>query len=180
VYVTKEIEFLGYVITKGEIKPGREKTRSISDFPRPNNVHELRRFLGLTSFFRRFVKGYAVLAEPLTRLTKKEVSYTWESKQEDAFVQLKNVLSQEPVLKMFNPEAETIELHTDACAYGLAGMLFQRDTSLNKLRLVHCVSKRLTEAEQHYHSSKLELMAMGMVSEAPQVLFVGNSVYYLY
>lgn len=157
---TKEIEFLGFVITKGEIKPGREKTRSISDFPRPNNIHELRRFLGLTSFFRRFVKGYAVLAEPLTRLTKKEASYTWESKQEDAFVQLKKVLSQEPVLKMFNPEAETTELHTDACAYGLAGMLFQRDKPSDKLRLVHCVSKRLTEAEQHYHSSKLELMAM--------------------
>lgn len=82
------------------------------------------------------------------------------AKQEDAFVQLKKVLSQEPVLKMFNPEAETTELHTDACAYGLAGMLFQRDTPLDKLRLVHCVSKRLTEAEQHYHSSKLELMAM--------------------
>jgi len=111
---TKEIEFLGFVITKDEIKPRREKTRSISDFPKPNNVHELRRFLGLTSFFRRLVKGYAVLAESLTRLTKKEVSYTWESKQEDAFVRLKKVLSQEPVLKMFNPETETTELHTDA------------------------------------------------------------------
>lgn len=61
---------------------------------------------------------------------------------------------------MFNPRVEATELHTDACAYGLAGILFQRDTALDKLRLVHCVSKRLTEAEQHYHSSKLERMAM--------------------
>jgi hypothetical protein len=84
---TKEIEFLGFVVTKGEIKPGREKTKSISNFPKPNNIHELRRFLGLTSFFRRFVKGSA---EPLTRLTKKETSYVWE--QEQAFVQLKGVM----------------------------------------------------------------------------------------
>jgi hypothetical protein len=54
---------------------------------------------------------------------------------------------------MFNPKAEITELHTDACAYGLAGMLLQKDTFTDKLRLVHCVSKRLTEAEQHYHSS---------------------------
>jgi len=157
---TKEIEFLGFVITKGEIKPGREKTKSITNFPRPSNIHELRRFLGLTSFFRRFVKGYAITAEPLTRLTKKETPYVWKQEQEQAFSQLKGVLSQEPVLKTFNPKAEITELHTDACAYGLAGMLFQKDTASDKLRLVHCVSKRLTEAEQHYHSSKLELMAM--------------------
>jgi len=54
---TKEIDFLRFVITKGEIKPGREKTKSISNFPKPSNIHELRRFLGLTSFFRRFVNG---------------------------------------------------------------------------------------------------------------------------
>jgi len=61
---------------------------------------------------------------------------------------------------MFNPKTETTELNTDACAYGLAGMLLQKDTVTDKLRLVHCVSKMLTEAEQHYHSSKLELIAM--------------------
>jgi len=108
---TKEIEFLGFVITKGEIKPGREKTKSISNFPRSSNVHELRRFLGLTSFFRRFEKGYAIIAEPLTRLMKKETSYTWAQRQEQAFVQLKGVLSQEPVLKMFN-QAETTEIYS--------------------------------------------------------------------
>lgn len=87
---TKEIEFLGYVVSNGEIRPGREKTKSIAEFPQPVNIHELRRFLGLTSFFRRFVKGYAVVAEPLTRLTRKDVPYVWTEEQDDAFAVAKD------------------------------------------------------------------------------------------
>lgn len=61
------IEFLGFLIENGSIRPGLNKTKSISDFPAPKDVHEIRRFLGLSGFFRRFVEKYAVKAEPLTK-----------------------------------------------------------------------------------------------------------------
>jgi len=59
------IEFLGFVIVEGTICPGNEKNRAVQEFPKPNDVHEIRRFLGLTGFFRRFVENYATVALPL-------------------------------------------------------------------------------------------------------------------
>ncbi|UYV65964.1 hypothetical protein LAZ67_3006014 [Cordylochernes scorpioides] len=67
----REVEFLGYVISTGGLKPGPRKIKAIEEFPEPKNVHDIRRFLGLTNFFRRFVKDFARKAEPLSRLQKK-------------------------------------------------------------------------------------------------------------
>lgn len=71
-FSASKIEFLGYMISNGEMRPGRAKIRSIAEYPKPTNVHEIRSFFGLTGFFRRFVKNYAVHAEPLTNWTLKK------------------------------------------------------------------------------------------------------------
>lgn len=68
----EKIEFLGYVVETGEIRPGHEKTRAIDEYPIPTDVHAVRRFLGLIGFFWLFVKHYSVVAEPLSRLTRKD------------------------------------------------------------------------------------------------------------
>lgn len=152
------IEFLGFIITKGSIHPGERKTAAIREFKPPSNVHEVKRFIGLTGYFRRFVKGYAVRAEPLTRLTKSHCPFEWKEDQVKAFEDLKCALTSEPILQLYNPRAKT-ELHTDASSNGLAGILLQ-EAADGKMHIVYCVSKKTTDSERRYHSSKLELLAI--------------------
>ena len=140
------------------MRPRKRKIKAIEDFPRPSNVHEVRRFVGLASFFRRFVKNFAVIAKPLTDLTKENTPFLFDNSCVSAFVKLKQCLTNAPILKLFDPTAPT-ELHTDASAVGIAGLLLQKDES-GRLRLVYCVSKKTSEAESKYHSSRLELLAI--------------------
>lgn len=108
------------------IKPGRKKIEAVSKYPRPSNQHEVRQFLGLSGFFRRFIKGYAVITAPLTDLLKKITVWVWGDEQEQAFTKVRELLNSRPVLALYDPKAET-ELHTDAYKYGLAGILLHRN-----------------------------------------------------
>ncbi|UYV80091.1 hypothetical protein LAZ67_18001653, partial [Cordylochernes scorpioides] len=167
----REVEFLGYVISTGGLKPGPRKIKAIEEFPEPKNVHDIRRFLGLTNFFRRFVKDFARKAEPLSRLTKKGSQFEWKEEQRRSFGGLRKDLVEYPVLAHYNPELKT-EVHCDASAEGLAGMVLQMDED-GKWRLVYCVSKKTTEAEKMYHSSKLELMAIVWTLDRLRLFLVG-------
>lgn len=158
VFGSIQLDFLGFTISEGQLRPGR-KIEAIATYPEPRNVHEIRRFLGLAGFFRRFIEKYAILAEPLTRLTKKDVPFLWQEEQMSAFKKLKVHLTSEPVLKMFNSNASVTQLHTDASQKRLAGILLQGDEE-KELHMVYCVSKKTTGPEQHYHSSLLELLAI--------------------
>lgn len=153
-----KVAYLGHEISANGIEPGTEKVGAIRDFPAPKNVHEIRRFLGLTSYFRKFVPRFAHIAQPLSRLLKTGAVFDWGEAQVKAFETLKQKLTEHPVLQTFNAQAHT-ELHTDASAAGLAGMLLQKDAG-NNMRLVYAVSRRTTEPETRYHSSKLELLAI--------------------
>ncbi|KAL4083907.1 hypothetical protein QTP88_029223 [Uroleucon formosanum] len=104
------------------------------DMKQPVNQHEVRRYLGLTGFFRRFVPRHAEIARPLTELLKDSIPFKLKAEQEQAFEELKHL--------------------------GLSGMLLQRCESDKKMHLVHAVSKKTTIAEKNYHSGILELMAI--------------------
>jgi len=140
------------------VRPGEQKIVAVKEFPKPNNKHEVRRFLGLCGFSRRFIQHYAMLAQPMSDLLKDSVSFVWTTSQEAAFNELKNRLISKAVFQMFNPSAET-ELHCDASSMSLSGMLLQRGID-KKLHLVYAVSKKTTSAELNYHSTKQELMAV--------------------
>lgn len=157
---TGQVEFLGFVVENGEIRPGREKTRAIVEYPVPCDVHSVRRFLGLTGFFHRFVVGYAAIAEPLTALLRKGVKFLWADGQEQAFRKLKDALVGDTVQSMFRSDAEVTELHTDASADGLGAVLLQLMKKGEGLRMVYCASRKTSEAESRYHSSKLELLCL--------------------
>ncbi|KAF2892664.1 hypothetical protein ILUMI_13507 [Ignelater luminosus] len=79
-----QVEYLGYVVSGKGIAPGKAKVEAIKKFPRPKNVHEVMRFLGMTAYFRRFTPNYAVKARPLSDLTKKTVMFQWNEVQEKA------------------------------------------------------------------------------------------------
>lgn len=157
---SRVLEFLGYVIEDGRIRPGKEKTRAIAEYLTPHDVHVVRRFLGLTGFFRRFVERYSIIAEPLSRLTRKDAVFEWTGEQESSFRRLQKILVSEPVLTMFDPQAAVTELHTDASAVGLEAMLMQSEKGGEPLKLVYCASRKTSDAESRYHSSKLELLCV--------------------
>lgn len=121
-------------------------------------MHEIRQFVGLTGYFRKFVKGYATITRPLTRLTKKGATFSWETEQEEAYQQLKLVLTQRPVLAVYNRQANT-ELHTDASKEGIGGILLQEQTD-GTLRPVCYFSRQTTDTERRYHSFELETLAV--------------------
>lgn len=113
----------------------------------------------MTGFFQRFVPGYALIASPLTDLTKRDIPFAWKTEQQQAFETLRDKLILKPVLEVFSSRATKTELHCDASKDGLGAMLFQEDGN-GKMKLVYALSSRTSEVESRYHSSRLELRAI--------------------
>lgn len=165
------IDFLGFQIGAGGIQPGIRKTDAISKFPVPKTQHELRQFLGLASFFRRFVRGFAIMAGPLTDLLRKDAEWTWGAQQDESFQKLKSVLTTRPVLALYDPKRET-QVHTDASKHGVAGILLQKgDDGL--LKPVSFFSRKTTPDEQKYHSFELETLAVVSALNRFRVYLIG-------
>lgn len=146
-------------------------TRAILDFPIPKSIKQLQSFLGLTGFFRRFIKDYAIKAEPLYNLTKKEVSFVFDEGCKLAFDQLKKELTSYPVLRLYNPTAKT-ELHTDASSVGFGAILLQRQED-NNFTPIGYFSKATTEIEKRYHIYELETLAIVRALERFHVYLQG-------
>lgn len=157
-FLLTTIEFLGFEIGKNTVRPGTVKTKAIENFPTPTSVRNVRQFLGLTGYFRQFVKNYAFFAKPLTRLIRKDVVWEWTEKERQAFEKLKDALTNRPVLAIYSPEATT-ELHTDASSIGVAGILLQRQED-NKLHPIAYYSRQTSDTESKFHSYELETLAV--------------------
>ncbi|KAL3211626.1 hypothetical protein MRX96_051992 [Rhipicephalus microplus] len=121
----ESVDFLGFRLKSGTMQPGDTKVRAIAEFITPKSVHDIRKFLGLTSFFRRFIPRYALVSEPLPRLTRRDTVFQWRAEENGSFAALKAKLTCEPVLQLYDPNAET-ELHTDTSTKGLAPMLLHK------------------------------------------------------
>lgn len=157
-FVMAQTEFLGYEISEERLRPGKLNTEAVEKFRTPTNVHEVRSFIGLASYFRTFMLNFALIARSLTMLTKKMQEWVWGVDQEHAFAEIKRILTSRPVLAIYRPDAET-ELHTDASKLGLGAILLQKQSS-NKLHPVTYFSRQTTKEEQRYHSCELETLAV--------------------
>lgn len=157
-FFKSQVEYLGRIISADGVKPGKKKVEAVMRIPAPTTVKQIRQFIGLTSYFRKFIKDYAIIAEPLTRLTRKEVCWHWGSEQERAFKRIKEVLSKDPIIQIFNPKLRT-ELHTDASSMGLGAILMQYDEK-NQQHVVSYFSKQTTNDQRNYHAYELETMAV--------------------
>lgn len=158
----QKIKFLGFEVQPEGIHPSEDNVKAILDFPKPKTVKDVRSFLGMTSFYRKFVPGYSNVSHPLTELTKKDQvsskSLTWEEPQENAFQSLKQALANPPLLAHFKDNLETIVM-ADASKIGVGGLIsqFQEDGSL---RPVAYVSRTLRNVESRWSVSELELLSV--------------------
>ncbi|CAH2220104.1 jg14835 [Pararge aegeria aegeria] len=158
-FLRNTIDYLGYEISAAGVKPGEKKILCVTNFPRPENVHNVRQFLGLASYFRKFIKDFARIAFPLSKLLKKDTVWTWNDDQEKAFVKLKTRLVDRPILAIYDPAAET-ELHTDASRLGIGSILLQRTKGNDIFRPVAYYSRQTSPEEKNFHSYELETLAV--------------------
>ena len=123
-FFKSEIHYLGHLILPEGISPLPNKLDSIKHMPVPNSVKEIKQFLGLTGYYRKFVPRFADISRPLTTLTKKDVKFEWTSACQKSFELLKEALCGEPILK-YADTSKPYTLYTDASKFGWAGVLTQ-------------------------------------------------------
>jgi hypothetical protein len=152
-----EVEFLGHTIGADGIKPMQDKIAAIRDWTVPANVSEVRSFLGLTGYYRRFIRGYATIALPLTQLTKDDVPFRWTEETQAAFDALKGAISSAPTLAMPNVDLP-FTVTTDASGYAIGAVLSQEGDDGE--HPVAFMSKTLNNAQQIYSAYDKEMLAI--------------------
>lgn len=123
-FMRKEVNYLGHVITDKGVKPNPQKIQCAVNFPRPSNEKEVKSFLGLSGYYRRFVPGYGRIAKPLTTLLKRDVEFKWTDLCQEAFNKLKSILTTEPLLQ-YPDFSRTFNLTCDASNYAIGCVLSQ-------------------------------------------------------
>lgn len=156
-FFKRETKYLGHIISGDGIKTDPDKVAAIQEMQPPRNVKEVRRFLGIASWYRRFVPDFAKVSQPLTQLLKKGKHFKWTNDQQMAFDSLKSCLTNAPVLAC--PDfSQTFSLQTDASDYGLGAVLTQELDGQE--RVIAYASRHLNSAEQNYSTTEKECLAV--------------------
>ena len=153
----KSVHYLGHIISEHGVATDPQKTHCVKQWPIPMCVAELRQFLGLATYYRKFVRNFAQVASPLYRLTERNKTWTWNEECEVAFCTLKERLTSAPILAFPNFTQPFI-LDADASTYGLGAVLAQ--TIDGKEQVVAYASRTLTKAERRYCATRREMLAM--------------------
>ncbi|KAG8377407.1 hypothetical protein BUALT_Bualt08G0029800 [Buddleja alternifolia] len=152
-FAKEEVPFLGHIIGHGKLQMDEAKIRAIVEWEPPTKVTELRSFLGLVNYYRRFISSYSSRAAPLTDLLKKNKPWVWSEACQLAFEDLKAAVSEEPVLALPNFE-KMFELHTDASDFAIGGVLMQEGHP------IAFESRKLNETERRYTVQEKEMTAI--------------------
>ena len=153
----REVEFLGAIVGKGEVKMDPIKVKAIEEWPVPTDLHSLRSFLGFGNYYKDFMKDYSKLTHPLHDLTKKGTPWHWGDSQCIAFETLKGKFTSYPILRNPDPHKHYI-LDTDASLYAVGAMLSQ-DFHDGQHPLAY-FSKSLLPAKRNYDIYDQELLAI--------------------
>eukprot|EP00253_Pinus_taeda_P027708 PITA_27708 len=149
-FYKEQIQYLGHIITKEGIAVDPEKIRTIMEWPIPKDVADIRSFMGLAGYYRRFVEGFSRVAYPITSLQKKGRIFKWTAECQQSFEQLKHLLTTAPVLSIADPEKDYV-VYTDASKEGVRGVLMQ------ERKVIAYEYRKLKEHEQKYSAYDLEL-----------------------
>ena len=169
-----ECIFLGYMVGRGNVRPDPEKVKAVKEYPVPVTKKQVRGFLGLTGYYRRFIENYASVAIPLTDMTRKSMPdrVDWTPESEAAFKLLKQALCQSPVLG--NPDFDKqFTLQTDASDRGVGAVLSQEGED-GKERPVAYFSRKLLPREVRYSTVEKECLAIKLGVEAFRVYLLGR------
>eukprot|EP00795_Rhopilema_esculentum_P006818 gene6818-12410_t len=169
-----EAHYLGHIVGNGKVRPEADKVKAVRDFLRPESKKQVRSFLGLTGYYRKFIPSYANIAAPLTDLTKKEVKGTiqWTDDCENAFRRLKKALCSSPVLRSPDYSKEFL-LQTDASDRGLGAVLSQIGDD-NEEHPVMYLSRKLLDRERRYAVVEKECLAIIWAIQQLRVYLYGR------
>lgn len=156
-FMRKEVNYLGHVITDKGVRPNPQKIDCVVKFPTPTNAKEIKSFLGLSGYYRRFVPNYGQIAKPLTSLLKKDVPFYWSDLCQESFDKLKAILTKEPLLQYPDFE-QPFNLTCDASNFAIGCILSQG--SIGKDLPIAYASRTLNKAEQNYNATEKELCAI--------------------
>ena len=156
-FAAKEVSYLGHRVTEEGLLPDPLLLAAIRDIPPPKTATEVRSFLGLAGYYRRYVKGFAAIAAPLHALTRKDALFHWSEDCQAAFDQLKARLTTSPITA-FPDFSQEFRLYTDASTAGLGAILAQ--VREGKERIICYASRALNKAEKSYPATKLECLAI--------------------
>lgn len=156
-FCRSSLRYLGYVVDSKGVHVDPEKVSAILKVPAPSNATEVRRFLGMSGWYRRFIPSFSEKIAPLSKLTQKSVPFVWTDKCEKAFQLIKNCLTSAPILTCPDFDQPFI-LQTDASAYGIGAILTQQ---LDDGEKVICfLSRSLTKLERNYTTTERECLAV--------------------
>jgi len=157
----RKVSFLGHIISGDGIEVQPEKIESVRCWPIPKSLTEVRSFLGLASYYRRFIRGFSFIAAPLYKLMRKNVQFHWGAEQQDAFDELKTALTSAPVLGTVRSQG-TLYLDTDASEIGL-GIVLSQDQD-GEERVLAYASRTLSAPERVYSVTRKELLVKAFSS----------------
>ena len=155
-FFRQEVEYLSHMITPLGLKTSNRHVAAVDQFPIPANLREVRRFLGMASYYRRFIPSFAKIAHPLHALTRKDVQFLWTQECQEAFETLKKQLTSAPVLGYPIFDAPFV-LETDASIDGLGAVMSQTQED-RKLHPIAYASRALTPSERTMESQILRLL----------------------
>jgi hypothetical protein len=146
------------------------KVRDVLDWEPPKSIHQVRSFLGLVGYYRRFIPNFSKISKPITELLKKDTKYVWSKECDEAFQTLKKLLITSPVLAQ-SDIAKPFDVYCDASGTGLECVLMQEG------RVISYSSRQLRHHEEHYPTHDLELAVMVMTLKTWRHYLLGNVVH---
>ena len=157
-FAAEEVQFLGHVVSKDGVSVDQRKIELVKNFPTPKSQHDVRSFLGLANYYRRFVKNFSAIATPLNDLLKIDQKFTWTTAAENAFQQLKTALTTAPIL-VYPDFTRQFILSTDASHTAIGYVLGQRDDA-GRERVIAYGGRALRGAEIRYGITEKETLAL--------------------
>jgi hypothetical protein len=170
-FLKEELSYLGHVVTAEGVKPDSGKVKAVANFPTPRTQKDLKSFLGLAGYYRRFIANFSAIARPLTNLLKKDTNWKWEEREQSSFDMLKSRLTNAPLLQ-YPDFSKPFILTTDASGYAIGAILSQGE--LGKDRPIAYASRTLNAAEINYSTVEKELLALVWASRHYRPYLLGR------